>query len=357
MPKWTKRSIALENGYEPQPIADADVQNLMAQTPIAEHFKPMRLLGQGAYGKVYLALCSQSPNEQYVAIKKIKTENALDLQDVQREIWYLQQVRNQPHLCQMHSAYIKHRSDGVKAISYIVMEVYSGSLRDLIEKGNTGISFESTLQQLTTALDYLHQLQIVHRDLSAGNIFVKRDDSKAQRHSLVIGDFGLARQFPDRRPVVSGRKPKSETKLLAVDSMCKTLTSRVTTREYRAPEIFLESTSYTASIDMWSLGVVLYFVATGKEPFDIKRNRPSSTIFAEKIWPHYNNPLSNPESAKQPKNAGQLAASVSLGPPDFLLDNDHLAPLEVLILSQLLRLAPSARLTAAQLSAQYLKAN
>lgn len=354
MPKWQDQSNEREKDLDQQPIADTVLNQLiLTQTPIRDHFKPIKSLGEGAYGKVYLAVTTTKEVEENVAIKIIKTENSHSLQDVYREVWYLEQSRGHPHLCQMRSAYLKRRPDN-KVTSYIVMDVYSGTLRDVIEQGEFDILFDSALRQLTSALHYLHQLQIVHRDLSAGNIFVSLDQSGAQQHSLVIGDFGLARQFPECRSVVAGPTPKRKTNLLTVDKLCKTLTSRVTTREYRAPEIYLHSSAYTSAIDMWSLGVVLFYIATLTEPFDINRDRPSSTVFSEKIWPHYNNSISNPLSLKQPKSANQLAVTSSVGSPDFLRNNDSLTSDELNILSKLLLLAPSSRLTAAQLQQQYI---
>ncbi|CAM6040402.1 unnamed protein product [Sphagnum compactum] len=82
--------------------------------------------------------------------------------------------------------------------------------------------------QVLQALAYMHKHGYFHRDLKPENLLVTKDVIK-------VADFGLAREVSSRPPY----------------------TDYVSTRWYRAPEVLLQSSSYTAAIDMWAMGAIM----------------------------------------------------------------------------------------------------
>lgn len=84
------------------------------------------------------------------------------------------------------------------------------------------------LYQLLRGLKYIHSANVIHRDLKPSNLLLNANCD------LKICDFGLAR-------------PTSENEFM---------TEYVVTRWYRAPELLLNSSDYTASIDVWSVGCI-----------------------------------------------------------------------------------------------------
>jgi serine/threonine protein kinase len=85
--------------------------------------------------------------------------------------------------------------------------------------------------QMMKGLLYLHNKNIIHRDIKGANILISKDGI------VKIADFGLARIFyPNNK--------------------AKQYTNRVVTLWYRAPELLLGSTSYSDTVDMWSMGCV-----------------------------------------------------------------------------------------------------
>ncbi|CEL93338.1 unnamed protein product [Vitrella brassicaformis CCMP3155] len=95
-------------------------------------------------------------------------------------------------------------------------------------------------RQLLSAIQHCHTNRTIHRDLKPQNLLINR-----QGH-LKVGDFGLARVF---------------------EIPSQPLTHEVVTLWYRAPEIILGQDCYSTSIDMWSVGTILYEMLTGQPLF------------------------------------------------------------------------------------------
>jgi serine/threonine protein kinase len=304
-----------------------------------------------------------------VAIKKIVTRDLHFLADVDREIWYLAQCRGQANLCQLIQAYRKNqRRKKSPNVTYLVMELYEGNLFSYIRKSRDAkqsIDFKRCLDHLSKGLLFLHDRHIIHRDLSTGNIFLRR--TTEGEFDFVIGDFGLSRQFANNQhfPEFIGNSVRSyeppanysPDAVLGIDLPIKPLTSGVTTREFRAPEIFLQSDFYTSSIDCWSLGVVLFNVAFHEQPFSFDPSTQSHLgmfdLFQTAIWPHFNTSVANPHEAEAPQSGIELEDLTSLGPPVERIERNRPTELQRHVLYNLLLLAPASRFTMRKLRDQF----
>lgn len=96
------------------------------------------------------------------------------------------------------------------------------------------------LAQIVSALKYLHQNKVIHRDLKLGNLFLN------ENMEIKLGDFGLATRLQ-----YDGQKKKT---------ICGT-------PNYIAPEI-LENKGHSYEVDIWSVGVIIYTTLIGKPPFE-----------------------------------------------------------------------------------------
>lgn len=126
---------------------------------------------------------------------------------------------------------------------YMVLELCPfRSLKELQETRCTITEIECRvfIHEILCGVRYLHQLKIVHRDLKLSNVFLSHN------MRVKIGDFGLAAR-------ITGR-----------DSL---LYSTCGTANYFAPEI-VKKIGYSYEVDVWCVGVMMYFLLVGKAPFD-----------------------------------------------------------------------------------------
>lgn len=111
------------------------------------------------------------------------------------------------------------------------------------------------LYQLLRGLKYVHSASVLHRDLKPSNLLLNANCD------LKIGDFGLARTT-------------SETDFM---------TEYVVTRWYRAPELLLNCTEYTAAIDIWSVGCILGEIMT-REPLFPGKDYVHQLRLITEVW-------------------------------------------------------------------------
>ncbi|XP_052171083.1 mitogen-activated protein kinase 3 [Diospyros lotus] len=198
---------------------------------------PIMPIGRGAYGIVCSVLNSET--NEMVAIKKIANafDNYLDAKRTLREIKLLRHLdhENVIGLKDVVPPPLRREFSDV----YIATELMDTDLHQII-RSNQGLSEEHCqyfLYQILRGLKYIHSANVIHRDLKPSNLLVNANCD------LKICDFGLAR-------------PTSESEFM---------TEYVVTRWYRAPELLLNSSDYTAAIDIWSVGCI-YMELMNRKP-------------------------------------------------------------------------------------------
>jgi len=210
------------------------------------HYKIIGLLGKGGMGEVYRARDQRLDRD--VALKflpKTGSDGPHGARRFEREAKVLASLEH-PNIA---AVYGFHEEDGAQ---FIAMELVAGGTieGDVIEGGLPLSRLLEIGIPLADAMAYAHEQGVVHRDLKPANIM--RDASGRIR----VLDFGLA----GLRQTTSG---------LATDATMDALTTAgeiVGTVAYMAPEQ-LEGQTVDSRADVFSIGVVLYELATGKRPF------------------------------------------------------------------------------------------
>ncbi len=207
------------------------------------HYQILAQLGAGGMGEVYRAHDPRLGRE--VALKVIRRTIVSDeaaLDRLLREAT-LASALNHPNIVTIHETGVVGRD------RYIAMELVEGStLRTVAAQGLPLARAIAIARQVAEALAVAHASQIIHRDIKPDNVMVRPDGY------VKLLDFGLARQQPESLAAQSTRPAATETGLV------------LGTIGYMAPEQ-ARGERVTAEADVFSLGVLLYEVVTGRHPF------------------------------------------------------------------------------------------
>ena len=212
------------------------------ETPLKESYNVNFEIGRGAFSRVY-EVTNKNTGEirvcKYISKQNFKEE---DFDKFRNEIQFLKEL-DHPNIVKLYQLIETELS------FYLIMEkCEGGSLSIKIQQRiNTKKLFDEKLlseliREITSAINYCHGKGICHRDLKPENIcFTKLGNM--ENNSIKIIDFGLSKYF----------KPKQK------------LETEVGSILYMAPEVF--KNNYNEKCDIWSIGVILYFLIEGKPPF------------------------------------------------------------------------------------------
>nr|XP_029531892.1 ribosomal protein S6 kinase alpha-5-like [Oncorhynchus nerka] len=223
-----------------------------------ENFELLKVLGTGAYGKVFLVRkVSGHDAGQLYAMKVLKkatiVQKAKTAEHTRTERQVLEHIRQSPFLVTLHYAFqtdtklhlILDYVNGGELFTHLVQRVRFKEQEVSLYSG-----------EIVLALEHLHTLGIVYRDLKLENILM---DSSGH---IVLTDFGLSKEFDE---------------LERTYSVCGTI-------EYMAPEIAEGGEAgHDMAVDWWSLGVLMYELLTGGSPFTVDGDQNSHTDIAKRI--------------------------------------------------------------------------
>ncbi|XP_017769659.1 PREDICTED: testis-specific serine/threonine-protein kinase 3-like [Nicrophorus vespilloides] len=206
----------------------------------------LKKLGEGSYAKVYLTDFKNPKDPDKVmqlACKVIDTSKApkdFVKKFLPRELDILVKL-NHPHIVHIQNIFQRRNK------YFIFMRfAENGDLLEFIVKKGAVSEAQSRvwLRQICLAVQYMHEMEIAHRDLKCENALITNN------YNLKLADFGFSRFVID----ASGKRVTSET-------YCGSLS-------YAAPEI-LRGIPYHGKIaDIWSIGVILYIMLNKAMPFD-----------------------------------------------------------------------------------------
>ncbi|CAF0997425.1 unnamed protein product [Rotaria sordida] len=224
-------------------------------------FELLKVLGTGAYGKVFLVrkITGADIGKLY-AMKVLKKaailQKAKTAEHIKTERQVLESIRQIPFLVSLHYAF---QSD---AKLHLVMDyVNGGELFTHLNKRQhfTEQDAKIYIAELTLALGQLHKLGIIYRDIKLENILLDSDGH------IVLADFGLSKEF---RPDDADKRTYS---------FCGTI-------EYMAPEVVKGGDAgHDFTVDWWSLGVLTFELLTGASPFTVDGDKNTQPEISKRI--------------------------------------------------------------------------
>ncbi|KAJ8086746.1 hypothetical protein PM082_005569 [Marasmius tenuissimus] len=229
----------------PRPSATDSFPNFTGRLLHNSRFKLLEPLGSGAYGKVYRAIDLQSPPEdpRYFAVKcLLKPEAGSRQEEFQtREFALHKLVSDHPHVVTFHEVFEDH------TYIYVLLDFCPGGdlFAAITERGvfhNNDPLIRSTFIQLIDAVQYCHDKGVFHRDLKPENILCTKDGEEIR-----LADFGLSTQTRVSQDFGCGSS------------------------FYMSPECigkeFRHGKYSTRHSDIWSLGVILINLVSGRNPW------------------------------------------------------------------------------------------
>lgn len=210
------------------------------------------VLGKGATGSVYQGMNKHTG--QVVAVKSFNHVSQMRPYDVQRREYEVLSKVNHENIVKLLA--IEEESETQHKI--LIMELCTGgSLFNILDDpaNNYGLEegeFLLVLKHLRAGIKHLRDMNVIHRDLKPGNImkFLSEDGQSIYK----VTDFGAARELEEDQQFAS----------------------LYGTEEYLHPELYAKAVlkkpaakqaAFSAKVDLWSIGVTLYHIATGSLPF------------------------------------------------------------------------------------------
>lgn len=209
-----------------------------------EYYKPIRLVGSGAYAVVCEAIDERT--KKRVAIKKNKHifDDIRDARRILREIKLLLHFTKYKHpdLIEIYDSLPPTVSE-IQDFEdvYIVMPLLESNLCKIITSKQTlsNLHYQYLTYQVLRGLKFIHESGVIHRDIKPENILLNGNDCDVK-----IIDFGLARGVLGRE---GEDNPESGAK--ATEYVC--------TRWYRSPEVMCSGGRYDEKMDIWGVGCIL----------------------------------------------------------------------------------------------------
>jgi len=233
-------------------IVDHDEHGLIG---LEDQYEIKEVIGSGCFGKVHRCL-SKNDSKEYAAkivdLNHVKSE--IDVQDTvdcyKKGAESLSLCSTHSHICQLKETFFQ------KSRICLILEICDGGdFFDYLSKVGPLKEFQAqvVLRQLLSAINFLHQQGIIHRDVKPQNLLLKnRNNSKDSKcFDIRLSDFGFSVKWSPGDPLLRDARG---------------------TPSFMAPEMLTaemddDAPGYSREVDLWAVGATLYYLLSGVSPF------------------------------------------------------------------------------------------
>ncbi|MDH4210738.1 MAG: serine/threonine protein kinase [candidate division WOR-3 bacterium] len=250
------------------------------------NYRILDIIGKGGMARVYTAI--QVPLDRVVVVKEMSKSSGAEYRKRFKNESLITAALEHPNIVTVYDYF------SIGQTSYLVMQYVDGlGLSEIIESEAPlhPLVAATICREICLAVDYAHKNNVIHRDIKPTNVLISKDGK------LKVTDFGVA-------------KDETARDLTSVGTL-------IGTPCYMSPEQAMGK-KLTAQTDVFSLGIVLYELVTGKKPFwgetaeeitaKIQRGKYRSPLFLD---PHHSFGLSRIVNRAMKKNLNRRYESVA----------------------------------------------
>ena len=203
------------------------------------YYHKIKLLGKGSFGTVYLVKNKRLNTNFAMKIIEKADNDAKEEENLMNEINILRKL-DHPNILKINDFYSTEKE-------YIIITEFCPEGELFYEIKNFAPFDEALagwyMKQIFSAVNYCHKSKIIHRDLKPENILISQRNKKGF-NTIKIIDFGTAILFNKKDKKLAG------------------------SIYYLAPEIISKNRNYTEKCDIWSCGIIMYILLSGRPPFN-----------------------------------------------------------------------------------------
>ena len=219
---------------------------------ITQYYEVIKKIGEAASAKVYKV--KEKSTGFIRAMKQVEKSKLPDVKYFETEIIILT-LLDHPNIVRLFEVFEDQKN------FYLIMELCTGG--NLLTKMNNNKYKEKKaaiiMEQIVSAIAYCHERGICHRDLKPQNILFCDESSNSQ---IKVVDFGIGKIFDPSLTNLQSEINNSEN-----NHKLKKMDSTIGTMYFFSPEVI--KGSYNEKCDIWSLGIILYFMLCGYPTFSV----------------------------------------------------------------------------------------
>lgn len=232
---------------------------------ITQNYEVIKKIGEGASAKVYKV--KEKNTGEIKAMKQVEKAKLPDIKYFETEIKILS-LLDHPNIVRLFEVFEDEKN------FYLIMELCTGGniLSRMTKDHYKEKAAAILMEQIVSAIAYCHEKGICHRDLKPQNVLFCNDSPDSP---VKVVDFGISKIFDPSLSNLQNELNEGVNKFKKMDSQIGTL-------YFISPEVI--KGNYNEKCDIWSLGIILYYLLCGYPPFvGANDNQLVKSILEEKL--------------------------------------------------------------------------